>query len=84
MKARYQRKFEKQIKKLDPKLQNKVFKTIDIFIDNPYHKSLHNHSLSGNLRGKRAISVSGDLRIIFQEFDSYTLVIFLDLGTLRE
>jgi mRNA-degrading endonuclease YafQ of YafQ-DinJ toxin-antitoxin module len=33
------------------------------------------------LLGKKAISINSDLRIIFEEFDDYTLVVFLDLGT---
>lgn len=31
--------------------------------------------------GKRAISVMGDMRIIFEEFNDYTLVLMLDVGT---
>jgi mRNA-degrading endonuclease YafQ of YafQ-DinJ toxin-antitoxin module len=43
-------------------------------------KLLKNHSLNGHLLGKRAVSAGSDLRIIFEEFNGYTLVIFLDLG----
>jgi mRNA-degrading endonuclease YafQ of YafQ-DinJ toxin-antitoxin module len=54
---------------------------IDIFLSSPNDKKLLNHNLKGSLLGKRAISVNSDLRIIFEEFDNYTLVVFLDLGT---
>lgn len=33
------------------------------------------------MKGKRAFSVTGDMRIIFEEFDDYVLVIMLDIGT---
>ena len=77
---RYHRVFEKQFKKLLNKDRERVTKVIETFIDNPYSKSIKNHSLKGVLLGKEALSVGPDFRIIFEEFDDYTLVIFLDLG----
>jgi len=81
MKIKYHKRFEKQFKKLPEKIKNKVLEVIEIFVNDPHDKKLLNHNLKGNLLGKKAISVNSDLRIIFEEFDSYTLVIFLDLGT---
>ena len=81
MKIKYHKKFEKQFKKLSLKDKNRVIEVVEIFINNPHDKRLLNHSLKGRLLGKKAISLSSDLRIIFEEFDNYTLVIFLDLGT---
>lgn len=81
MKIIYHKRFEKQFKKLTPKFKNKVIEVIGIFINDPLDKRLLNHNLKGNLLGKKAISINSDLRIIFEEFDDYTLVVFLDLGT---
>lgn len=81
MKIKYHRRFEKQFKKLNPKLKEKTVKVIELFIINPHHKSLHNHSLEGVLKGKNSISVTGDLRIIFEESNKYLLIVFLDIGT---
>ena len=81
MKIKYHRRFEKQFKKLSPKRKEKTLKTIELFIKNPLNRKLHNHSLTGILRNKRSISVSDDLRIIFEEFNNYTLIIFLNIGT---
>ncbi|MFH1744778.1 MAG: type II toxin-antitoxin system mRNA interferase toxin, RelE/StbE family [bacterium] len=81
MKIKYHKRFEKQFKKLVPKLKAKTIKAIEIFITDPHHESLRNHSLKGLLISKKAISITGDVRIIFEEFDNYTLVIFLDIGT---
>ncbi len=80
MKIKYYKRFEKQFKKLLDKDKKKVISIIEIFIGDVNHPSLCNHKLKGDLLEKRAISVSSDLRIIFEEFDNYTLIIFLDLG----
>ncbi len=80
MKIKYHKRFEKQFKRLLDKDKKKITNVIEVFVKNVEHSSLCNHKLKGALSGKRAISVGFDLRIIFEEFDNYTLVIFLDLG----
>lgn len=77
----YHKKFEKKFKKLNDKIKNKVKSTIKKFTTNPGDKNLRNHALKGKLEGKRAIWVTGDIRIIFQEMNDYVLVIMLDVGT---
>ncbi len=67
--------------KLSPKLKRKVVKAIEVFAKNPHAKSLKNHALRGKLSGRRAISVTGDVRIIFREYEKYTLVLMLDVGS---
>ncbi len=81
MKIVYHRRFEKQFKKLSVKLQEKCIERISLFAREPYHPTLRNHSLVGKLDGKRAFSVTGDVRIIFIEEDGYVVVTFLDVGT---
>lgn len=81
MEIRYHRNFEKNFEKLDKKLKDKVIAKIAVFIDDPFNKQLRNHPLVGNLKGKRALVVTGDCRIIFEEIDDYVLVIMLDVGT---
>jgi len=80
MKIIYHKIFEKQFKKLIDKDKYKIFKAIEIFVENPHNINLNNHKLHGSLDGKRVISAAPDLRLVFEEFDDYTLVIFLDLG----
>jgi addiction module RelE/StbE family toxin len=77
----FHKTFEKQFLKLVPKDKEKVSKTLEIFIKNPFDKKLRNHALSGLLKNQRSIYVKSDLRIIFEEKEKYSLVIFLDLGT---
>ena len=81
MKIKFSKRFEKRFKRLESRKQKKILNIIDIFSENPHTKSLHNHSLNGRLEGKNAITVSGDIRIIFEEFDNYVLVIMLDVGS---
>lgn len=81
MKIQYHRNFEKSFKKLNLKLKEKTIATIRKFTKNPFDASLRNHALQGKLEGKRAFSVTGDVRIIFEECDGYVLVIMLDVGT---
>jgi len=80
MKVQYSKRFEKSFKKCSARLQKKITQKIEIFIDDPYNQRLRNHPLRGVLKGIRAFSVTGDIRIIFEEIDDYILVIFLDVG----
>lgn len=81
MKIIYKKRFEKSFEKIGLKFQNKILSTIELFQRDPFDPSLKNHGLKGELKGKRAISVTADVRIIFEEFDSYILVVMLDVGT---
>ncbi len=77
----YHKNFNKAYAKLPKKLMLKVDAAIDIFLCNPFDKSLKNHALKGLLLEKRSISVTGDLRILFEEYDNYFIVLLLDVGT---
>lgn len=72
--------FKKRYKKLDKFLKEKVNLSITKFYRNPF-PSLKNHALKGEMNGRRAISITGDIHIIFEEHDNYILVIMLDIGT---
>lgn len=73
MKIIYHKKFEKRFKKLSPDLREKVISAIQCFSKN--------HALTGNLSGKRAFSVTSNVRIIFEEYNNYILVMVLDVGS---
>ena len=81
MRVLYHKKFDKHFEKLSFKLQDKVIGIIELFRKNPINPILKNHALKGEMNGRRAISVTGDMRIIFEEHDNYVLVIMLDVGT---
>ena len=81
MNLRFHRRFDKRYAKLTPKLQVKVDRTIERFVADPFDPLLKNHALTGQLLGKRAFSVTGDYRVVFEEYKDYTLVLLLDVGT---
>lgn len=62
---RYHKTFTKRYKKLGKNLKDKIKQVIIDFERNPKDKSLYNHALKGEMLGKRAIKVTGDVRIIF-------------------
>jgi len=81
MKIEYHRQFLKSFKRLDKKMQVKVIDVVEVFKNDPYSPRLKNHALKGAMKGQRAFSVSGDCRVIFEEFEDYFLVILLDVGS---
>lgn len=81
MTIRYQKRFSKHLQNLPPAVQRKVLDTMEIFQENPHHARLRNHALKGALQGFRAISVIGNIRIVFKEENSYELVSVVDVGT---
>ena len=80
MKLIFHKKFDKAYAKLSSKLQMKVDETLEIFCKNPFARHLRNHALKERLEGKRAISVTGDIRIIFEEYSDYAIVELLHVG----
>ncbi len=81
MKIRFHRLFGKRYRKLTPVLQKKVDVTIALFMRDPKATRLQNHALVGELIGKRAISVTGDVRIIYEMEGDHVIVLLLDVGT---
>lgn len=61
--------------------QKQILHALETFTKNPFTKSLNNHALHGKLASFRSISAGYDIRIIFEEYDGYTIVIFIKVGT---
>jgi addiction module RelE/StbE family toxin len=80
MQIKYHKGFNKKFYKLTPKLRQKTLNIIKKFKKDPHCPTLKNHALKGRLNGKRAFSVTGDVRVIFKEKDNYIVVIMLDVG----
>lgn len=81
MEVHFHRLFKKQFHKLHPKIQQKADKVIAQFVKNPRALALRNHPLRGSMLGERSISVTGDIRIVFKEYDNYKKVTLLRIGT---
>ncbi len=80
MRIDFHKRFKKQYRKLPQNIRTKVDSTLRQFRQDPFQPKLRNHALTGSMKGKRSISVTGDMRIIFEEFDDYTVVIMLRVG----
>lgn len=74
--------FEKHYKqriKLQPKLVRQFDQRYKLFLSSERGKPLDDHLLSGTLQGRRAFSITGDVRVIYIELEDQ--IIFLDIGT---
>ena len=73
-------KFTKKVAKLTSDLRRAYGERIVLFASNPYHPLLNNHKLSGDRKHQRSINITGDWRVIFEEYDENT-VRLIDIDT---
>ena len=76
------RNFEKRIKKLPRKIREAYKTRRDLFLADPFHPLLNNHSVDRAFPGYRSIDVTGDYRVIFEQLNG--LARFLKIGTHSE
>lgn len=78
----YSKKFTKNIRKrLTTKtLQGRFENRLKLFKQDKTHPLLKDHKLTGKMQGKRAFSITGDIRVVYRELDDNTIQ-FLDIGT---
>lgn len=69
--------FDKRIKP-NPALLKKFKERYSLFIKDKNNPLLRNHLLSGMMKGKCSFSITGDIRVIYQEEDG--IIEFLDIG----
>ncbi|MCR4334546.1 MAG: type II toxin-antitoxin system mRNA interferase toxin, RelE/StbE family [Patescibacteria group bacterium] len=74
------RHFEKKVAKLSKKIKIALAERISLFISEPHHITLNNHQLHGSLRSYRSINVTGDYRLIYEDYDTNT-VRLIDIDT---
>ena len=75
----YSSSFKKSIKKYSS-YRNKIEKTIDKFMKNPFEPSLKTHKLTGKLSNYWSFSIDYHLRALIEFIDKET-VGFIDVGT---
>ena len=66
--------------KKHPDLMERFEKSLYLFADSPFHSSLKTHSLTGNLKGYWALSITSEYRLVFR-FLSENRVLLIDIGT---
>lgn len=79
---RFSKRFLKRYKKRiasHKKLSKTFDKRYTLFAQGERDYPLNAHALTGQLSGKRAYSITADIRVIYEETD--TAIIFLDIGT---
>lgn len=75
--------FEKALLKLPLKIRIAFKERLSIFMIDPYNEILHNHRLKGPWRNYRSINITGDYRLIFEDFSDNTARL-IDIGTHSE
>ncbi len=77
------KRFVKQIRKLPAITQQAFQKRRDVFLANDTDPVLRIHSLQGKYQGYKSFSVSPDIRVLYRQIDSDT-VIFTHIGSHSE
>ncbi len=75
----HEKQFGKAFKKLLPKIREKFFERLGIFIKNKFDHILNNHSVYNAYPGCRSIDITGDYRAIF--VDDGNVITFVTIGT---
>ncbi len=76
---RYSSRYFKSLKKYSAQ-QKLIDEKVDVFINNPFEKSLKMHKLSGQLSDYWSFSINYHLRVMFY-FVQEDIVNFVDIGT---
>ena len=78
--VKFHRDFDKSFKKLPVDVKKKFIQRKEIFVKDPLHRLLNNHTLAGEWQGYRSINVTGDYRAVYSQMDKDT-VLFVEIGT---
>lgn len=76
----FHRNFKRQYKKLRASGQRKCDERIALFMQNPSHPILNNHSLGGKLKNYQSINITGDIRALY-EVVSEDVALFIIIDT---
>lgn len=79
MKVEYKKRFQKSLRKLPKAIQDKFNSRFNLFLDNPFHILLNNHSVHPTFELGRSINITGDYRAIYIEHGD--TIVFTEIGT---
>lgn len=79
MQVFFKKYFEKRLQKQSASVQQAFKDRLSLFLRDPFHLQLHNHSLQGEYKGYRSINITGDIRAVFYEGDE--IAVFEDIGS---
>ncbi len=83
MRITLHKRFVKMYTLLRPAEKKKFQQRRDIFLKDLFNAVLHNHELSGLLKGYRSINITGDIRVIYKE-ERKGVFHFIRIGTHSE
>lgn len=69
----YNRSFRKMFVKHPKKIQEKFRERLALLITNPLSPLLNIHSLSGEWVGCQSFNITGDIRVVFEQFDEHSV-----------
>ena len=72
--------FVKQLRKLEPALQNEVIEKLNLLQDSKNHMTLKVHKLNGKLKARWSFSVNYKYRVLFHKLSEDTILI-LSVGS---
>ena len=72
--------FDKSVAKLPKAVKLTLRQKLEIFVNDPFDDRLRNHGLKGSLRNYRSVNITGDYRLIYEEYDENTIRL-IDIGT---
>lgn len=81
MKLNYTTTFRRSYKKLSEPDKLRIRNTVRLFREHPFDPRLRNHKLKGEQKNLRSLSAGFDLRIIYREERSHTIVFLLEVGS---
>ncbi len=75
--------FDKKLKQLPSEIITAFDETLDLFWENPNHKSFRRHFLKEKYAGYQSIDVTDDYRAVFKETKTENMIIvkFHTIGT---
>jgi addiction module RelE/StbE family toxin len=79
---KYHKSFQRSFKKRvvgQSKLLQQFESRLKLFAAGKHGRPLDDHALTGTLAGKRAFSITGDVRVIYVELKD--AIVLLDIGT---
>ena len=79
MDINYHRSFQRDFKKLTPKIKEKFYERQEVFMAENFNPVLNNHALKGAYKSCRSINITGDYRAIFTRRDNSYF--FIRIGT---
>ncbi|MBI5400827.1 MAG: type II toxin-antitoxin system mRNA interferase toxin, RelE/StbE family [Candidatus Yonathbacteria bacterium] len=72
--------FTKTVIKLPANIKNALADRLQLLISDPFNVILNNHALSGDRQPYRSINITGDYRLVYEQYDEDT-VRLIDIDT---